>query len=49
MMYTGLHFAQMSLMLNMASLLSVFNITKARDEAGAEIEPNFKFTTGITR
>ncbi|KZV93041.1 cytochrome P450 [Exidia glandulosa HHB12029] len=44
----GLHFAQTSLFLNMASVLSVFDISKERDSTGAELEPNFEFTTGIT-
>ena len=36
-------------MLNMACVLSVFDIVKARDATGREIEPKVEFTTGITR
>ncbi|EJD46096.1 cytochrome P450 [Auricularia subglabra TFB-10046 SS5] len=45
----GLHFAECSLMLNMAHILSVFDISKARGQDGREIEPQVEFTTGITR
>ncbi|EJD49567.1 cytochrome P450 [Auricularia subglabra TFB-10046 SS5] len=44
----GLHFAQVSLQLNMASVLSVFDILKPLDDAGREVSPTPGFTTGIT-
>lgn len=44
----GIHFAEWSIMLNMARILSIFDILEARDEGGREIEPKVEFTTGIT-
>jgi hypothetical protein len=43
---SGAHFAQVSLLLNMASLLAVFEIRKAKDAQGREIEPVEKWSSG---
>jgi len=44
----GAHLAEMSLFLNIASILSVYNISKAIDENGVEIEPKIEWSTGVT-
>ncbi|KAF8868368.1 cytochrome P450 [Infundibulicybe gibba] len=44
----GAHFAELSLFLNTASILAGFNIGKAVDEDGKEIEPSVGWTTGPT-
>ncbi|KDQ08761.1 hypothetical protein BOTBODRAFT_59124 [Botryobasidium botryosum FD-172 SS1] len=43
----GNHFADASLFINMAYMLATFNISKARDEAGNEIEPKVKYVSGL--
>ncbi|THH16207.1 hypothetical protein EW146_g4394 [Bondarzewia mesenterica] len=43
----GIHMASTSIFLSVASTLATFNIAKARDSAGKEIEPKFDFDTGI--
>ncbi|KDR68804.1 hypothetical protein GALMADRAFT_231128 [Galerina marginata CBS 339.88] len=45
----GAHLAEMSLFLNMASILAVFKISKDVDVNGVEIEPEIAWTTGTTR
>ncbi|KDR84295.1 hypothetical protein GALMADRAFT_205982 [Galerina marginata CBS 339.88] len=45
----GAHLAEMSLFLNMASILAVFNISKAVDDNGLEKEPEIEWTSGTTR
>ncbi|TFY63436.1 hypothetical protein EVJ58_g3254 [Rhodofomes roseus] len=44
----GQHFAETSLFLNVSSLLAVFNIAKAVDEKGREIEPDVRWTSRLT-
>jgi len=44
----GAHLAEMSLFLNICNVLTVFNISKPLDAHGAEVEPEEKWTTGIT-
>ncbi|KZW02337.1 cytochrome P450 [Exidia glandulosa HHB12029] len=44
----GLHFAQTSLMLNMASVLGTLNLTRPTDAGGRPTQPDISFTTGIT-
>ncbi|KAF8874360.1 cytochrome P450 [Infundibulicybe gibba] len=44
----GAHFAELSLFLNIASILACFNISKAVDEDGKEVEPSVGWTTGDT-
>ena len=44
----GAHLAEMSLFLNICNILTVFNISKPLDAHGAEVEPEEKWTTGIT-
>ncbi|KDR82002.1 hypothetical protein GALMADRAFT_60016 [Galerina marginata CBS 339.88] len=44
----GAHLAEMSLFLNMASILAVFKISKAVDENGLEIMPEIAWMTGAT-
>ncbi|KZT37268.1 cytochrome P450 [Sistotremastrum suecicum HHB10207 ss-3] len=43
----GMHFAEASVFLHVASLLATFNILKAVDENGMEIIPVINFTDGI--
>ncbi|KDR77596.1 hypothetical protein GALMADRAFT_245744 [Galerina marginata CBS 339.88] len=45
----GAHLAEMSLFLNMASILAVFNISKPVDSNGLEKEPEIAWTSGTTR
>ncbi|KAL4259437.1 cytochrome P450 family protein [Pleurotus pulmonarius] len=45
----GRFFAMESLWLNIASILTVFDITKAKDEEGRDIEPDIKWTPNFTR
>ncbi|KAF8897940.1 cytochrome P450 [Infundibulicybe gibba] len=44
----GAHFAELSLFLNIASILASFNISKAVDENGEEVKPSVGWTTGGT-
>jgi len=44
----GAYLAEMSLFLNICNVLSVFDISKPVDMNGAEVEPEEKWTTGIT-
>ncbi|KAF8645514.1 hypothetical protein AX16_007798 [Volvariella volvacea WC 439] len=43
----GAHFAGLSLFLNISSILATFNIRKAIDDSGAEIDPPLNRTTGM--
>lgn len=43
----GLHFAEASLFLAMASVLSTFNISKALDQQGREITPLEVFNSAM--
>ncbi|KAH9911522.1 uncharacterized protein B0H18DRAFT_863089, partial [Fomitopsis serialis] len=43
----GQHFAETSLSLNVSSLLTVFNLSKAVDEHGREVDPDARWTSGI--
>ncbi|KDQ34242.1 hypothetical protein PLEOSDRAFT_1100168 [Pleurotus ostreatus PC15] len=45
----GRHFAMDSLQMSIASILTVFNIEKARDNHGQVIEPDIKYISGSTR
>ncbi|KAI0697258.1 cytochrome P450 [Cytidiella melzeri] len=45
----GRHLAERSLWLGIARMLSVFNITKAKDAGGAFVDTNLTFVTGLTR
>jgi len=44
----GAHFAELSLFLNISNVLAMFNISKALDKDGQEIEPPISWFTGIT-
>ncbi|KAF8914418.1 cytochrome P450 [Gymnopilus junonius] len=44
----GAHLAEMSLFLNITSILAVFDISKAVDEKGIEIEPKIEWSSGAT-
>jgi len=44
----GAHLAEMSLVLNITNILAVFDITKAVDGSGVEIEPEIVWSTGVT-
>lgn len=44
---SGAYFAEVSLFLNIASILAVFSISPAVDR-GKEVEPQIEFTTGVT-
>ncbi|TFK33997.1 cytochrome P450 [Crucibulum laeve] len=44
----GAQFAELSIFLNVASILSAFTISKAVDTHGKEISPELDFTTAIT-
>jgi len=44
----GAHLAEMSLFLNMASILSVFSFSKAIDDHGVEVEPTIEWSSGVT-
>jgi len=44
----GAYLAEMSLFLNICNILSVFDISKPVDINGAKVEPEEKWTTGIT-
>ncbi|KAG9226766.1 hypothetical protein CCMSSC00406_0009664 [Pleurotus cornucopiae] len=45
----GRFFAMDSLWLNIASILTVFDITKAKDKEGRDIEPDIQWTPNFTR
>jgi cytochrome P450 len=45
----GSHFAEVSLFLNIASILATFDIFKAVDDQGREIDPVIEYTNGLTR
>lgn len=45
---SGAHLAEMSIFLNLANILATFNISKAVDENGEEVEPTVAWTTGPT-
>ncbi|KAG9225725.1 hypothetical protein CCMSSC00406_0009322 [Pleurotus cornucopiae] len=45
----GRHFAMDSLQMSIASVLTVFNIEKARDNHGQIIEPEIEYISGFTR
>ena len=44
----GAHLAEMTLFINVSTILSVFNILKSVDEQGKEIEPKIEWVNGIT-
>src|SRR5260221_13116337 len=44
----GAHLTEMTLFLNVATLLAVFNLSKCIDENGKEIEPKIEWVNGIT-
>ncbi|KAF9000230.1 cytochrome P450 [Cyathus striatus] len=44
----GAHLAEMSLMLNMTSILATFDVRKALDADGKEIDPPAEWFTGVT-
>lgn len=44
----GAHFAETSIFLNAASVLSAFSISKVKDKDGREIVPVVDFTYAIT-
>ncbi|KIJ10316.1 hypothetical protein PAXINDRAFT_172185 [Paxillus involutus ATCC 200175] len=44
----GSHFAEVSLFLNIASILATFDIFKAVDDQGREIDPVIEYTNGLT-
>jgi len=43
----GLHFADASLYIAIVYILATFDISKAQDEHGQDIEPNITFTAGL--
>ena len=43
----GSHISQSTLWLVAASILATFNITKALDESGKEVEPGYEYITGL--
>ncbi|KAA1472820.1 cytochrome P450 [Dentipellis sp. KUC8613] len=43
----GAHFAETSLLLAVASILSLFTISKGKDEQGRIIEPEIEWSTGV--
>ncbi|KDQ14757.1 hypothetical protein BOTBODRAFT_32517 [Botryobasidium botryosum FD-172 SS1] len=43
----GAHFAESSLFMAISCILATFDISKARDEQGQEIEPEISFTAGL--
>ncbi|KDQ12552.1 hypothetical protein BOTBODRAFT_161446 [Botryobasidium botryosum FD-172 SS1] len=43
----GTHFAESSLFMAISCILATFDISKARDEQGQEIEPQISFTAGL--
>lgn len=45
----GAHFAEISLLLNIAALLACFDIRKPLDKLGKEYTPEVEYTSGITR
>lgn len=45
----GRYWARLGIALTVANTLSLFNITKSRDEQGLEITPQVKFSGGIIR
>ena len=44
----GAHLAEMTLFLNIATILAVFNISKPVDGEGHEVEPKIEWVNGIT-
>ncbi len=44
----GAHLAEMSLFLNIANILAVFNISKPVDKDGKSVEPVFRWSNGVT-
>ncbi|KAH7883383.1 cytochrome P450 [Phlebopus sp. FC_14] len=44
----GAHFAEVSLFLNIAGILAMFDISKAVDDQGRDIDPVIRYTDGIT-
>ncbi|KIJ10309.1 hypothetical protein PAXINDRAFT_86237, partial [Paxillus involutus ATCC 200175] len=45
----GAHFAEVSLFLDVASILVTFDIWKAVDDQGREMDPVIEYTDSITR
>jgi len=46
---TGAYFAETTIFLNITSVLSTFNISKAKNKDRQEIEPDASFAPGIIR
>lgn len=46
---TGAHFAEVTAMLNMASILAIFDLLRPLDSQGNEVDLKMEFATGITR
>lgn len=44
----GAHFAEVSLLLNFAAVLTAFDIKKPLDEAGKEYDPDIQFVSTAT-
>jgi len=44
---TGAHFAETNIFLNVVSILSTFNISKAKNKNGQEVEPDVVFAGAI--
>lgn len=44
----GMHLAEMSLFLNITNILAAFTVSKAKNADGTVIEPELKWSTGIT-
>jgi hypothetical protein len=43
----GMHFGQLQLFLNVCAILAVFEISKARDAQGREVEPRVAWKTSL--
>ncbi|KIJ13236.1 hypothetical protein PAXINDRAFT_49421, partial [Paxillus involutus ATCC 200175] len=46
--YPGAHFAQVSLFLDIASILAIFDISKSVDVQGREVGPVIECSGGVT-
>jgi hypothetical protein len=46
--HVGAHFAELSMLLNVASILATFRIEKALDVNGKEVEPVVEWLSGLT-
>ncbi|KIJ13210.1 hypothetical protein PAXINDRAFT_13960 [Paxillus involutus ATCC 200175] len=45
----GAHFAQVTLFLSIASILATFDICKAVDDQGREVDPVIEYSSGVTK